>query len=182
MVDPRVLEPARLPLQPAVIWLTGLSGAGKTTIAAVLVAALQARGQKVDALDGDVIRSRFPATGFTRPERDAHIKRVGAMASQLEAEGVTVVASLVSPYHESRRFVRALCRRFIEVYVATPLDECERRDPKGLYRRARAGEIAHFTGIDDPYEPPESPEIVIDTTALSPEVAAERILAYLCER
>jgi adenylylsulfate kinase len=168
-----------LPPIPAVIWLTGLSGAGKTTIAVPVVAALAARGAAVELLDGDAIRELFPATGFTRPERDAHIRRVGYLASRLEAHGVTVVASLVSPYRESREFVRSLCRRFVEVHVATAFAECERRDPKGLYRRARAGEIANFTGLDDPYESPEAPEIVIDTTVMTPDEAAARILAYL---
>jgi 3'(2'),5'-bisphosphate nucleotidase len=168
-----------LPPMPAVVWLTGLSGAGKSTIAVPLVASLAARGAAVELLDGDVIRDIFPATGFTRPERDAHIRRVGYLASRLEAHGVIVVASLVSPYRESRAFVRSLCRRFVEVHVATPFAECERRDPKGLYRRARAGEIAHFTGLDDPYETPEAPEITIDTTTTTPEDAAARILAHL---
>jgi len=95
----------------------------------------------VELLDGDEIRSVFPSTGFSHAERDAHIRRVGFLASRLERHGVTVVASLVSPYRESRQFVRSVCRRFVEVHVSTPLEECERRDPKGLYRKARAGEI-----------------------------------------
>lgn len=168
-----------LPPAPAVIWLTGLSGAGKSTIAAPLVAALRARGAAVELLDGDAIRDIFPSTGFTRPDRDAHIKRVGFLASRLEAHGVTVVASLVSPYRESRAFVRGLCRRFVEVHVATPFEECERRDPKGLYRKARAGQIANFTGLDDPYEAPESAELTIDTSAFTPDQAAATIVAHL---
>ena len=168
-----------LPPRPAVIWLTGLSGAGKSTIADSLVAALRTRGARVEPLDGDAIRGVFPSTGFTRPERDAHIKRVGFLASRLEAHGVIVVASLVSPYRDSRRFVRDLCSRFIEVHVATPLEECERRDPKGLYRKARAGEIRNFTGLDDPYEAPEAAEIVIDTTVFSAAEAAAAILSHL---
>jgi 3'(2'), 5'-bisphosphate nucleotidase len=168
-----------LPPRPSVVWLTGLSGSGKSTIAAPLVDALRQRGARVELLDGDAIREVFPSTGFTRPERDAHIKRVGYLASRLEAHGITVVASLVSPYRESRRFVRGLCRRFVEVHVATPIEECERRDPKGLYRKARAGEVANFTGLDDPYEAPESAEVVIDTAALTPEAAAAGIVAYL---
>lgn len=168
-----------LPPQPAVVWLTGLSGAGKSTIATPLVAELKARGAAVELLDGDAIRDIFPSTGFTRPDRDAHIKRVGFLASRLEAHGVIVVASLVSPYRDSRAFVRGLCQRFVEVHIATSFEECERRDPKGLYRKARAGQIANFTGLDDPYEAPEAPEIAIDTTALSPDQAAARIVAYL---
>lgn len=168
-----------LPPRPAVVWLTGLPGAGKSTIATALTARLTDRGARVEPLDGDAIREVFPATGFTRPERDAHVRRVGYLASRLEAHGVIVVASLVSPYRDSRDFVRGLCRRFIEVHVATPLDECERRDPKGHYRRARAGALPNFTGVDDPYEPPPAPEITIDTRTLSADTAAERILAVV---
>jgi 3'(2'), 5'-bisphosphate nucleotidase len=168
-----------LPPPPGVVWLTGLSGAGKSTIADVLAAELRDRGARVELLDGDAIRSVFPATGFTRPERDAHIRRVGFLASRLEAHGVTVIASLVSPYRESRDFVRGLCTRFLEVHVATSLEECERRDPKGLYARARAGAIPHFTGIDDPYEAPLAAELSIDTTQSTPAEAATRIVQRL---
>ena len=168
-----------LPPRPAVVWLTGLSGAGKTTIAAELVSRLTARGAAVESLDGDALRSALPGTGFSRAERDAHVRRVGYLASRLEAHGVVVVASLISPYRDSRAAVRALCSTFVEVHVATALEECERRDPKGLYRRARAGEITQFTGVDDPYEPPAAPEIVVDTANESPAAAAERILSWL---
>jgi adenylylsulfate kinase len=164
---------------PAVIWLTGLPGAGKTTIAHELRRLLEHRGQRVEILDGDAIREVFPATGFSRPERDAHVRRVGYLASRLEHHGVTVVASLVSPYRESRAFVRGLCRRFVEVHVATPLDECERRDPKGHYKAARRSERPQFTGVDDPYEEPVAPEIRLDTRGLSPEEAAERIMSSI---
>ena len=125
------------------------------------------------------MRDIFPATGFTRPERDAHIRRVGYLASTLEKNGVFVVASFVSPYEASRQFVRSLCSNFVEVYVATPLEECERRDVKGLYARARRGEIANFTGIDDPYEPPASPELVIDTRRRPPGEPLRQSLAEL---
>ena len=168
-----------LPPRPAVVWLTGLSGAGKTTIAAELVSRLTARGAAVESLDGDALRSALPGTGFSRAERDAHVRRVGYLASRLEAHGVVVVASLISPYRDSRAAVRALCSTFVEVHVATALEECERRDPKGLYRRARAGEITQFTGVDDPYEPPAAPEIVVDTANESPAAAAGRILRWL---
>jgi adenylylsulfate kinase len=166
-------------LRPAVVWLTGLSGSGKSTIADRVAEALAAQGLPVERLDGDQIRDLFPGTGFTRADRDAHVKRVGYLASRLEHHGVFVVTSLVSPYAESRDFVRKLCRRFIEVHVATPLDECERRDVKGLYARARRGEVRNFTGIHDPYEPPERPELVIDTRHVSVEAAVERVLARL---
>lgn len=170
-----------LPPPPAVIWLTGLSGAGKSTIAAALGARLAARGAAVELVDGDAMRAQFPGTGFSHAERDAHVQRVGYLASRLEAHGVTVVASLISPYRASRAAVRRLCRTFVEVHVATPLAECERRDPKGLYRRARAGEITQFTGLDDPYEAPADPEITIDTTAESAEAAADRIVRWLTD-
>ncbi len=161
---------------PAVIWFTGLSGSGKSTIAVWVAQTLEREGHKVERLDGDTIRDIFPATGFTRPERDQHIRRVGYLASRLEKNGVFVVASLVSPYQDSRDFVRGLCDRFLEVYVATPLEECERRDVKGLYAKARRGEIANFTGIDDPYEQPSAPELTVDTSGLSVEQAGRQVL------
>ena len=162
--------------RPVVVWFTGLSGSGKTTLARWVAEELRTAGLRVEELDGDAIRSRFPAMGFTRGERDAHIKRVGQLASALERDGVSVVASLISPYEESRRFVRRLCRNFVEVYVSTPLAVCERRDVKGLYAKARGGGIANFTGIDDPYEPPASPELVVDTSHVSVQHVGGRIL------
>jgi 3'(2'),5'-bisphosphate nucleotidase len=162
-----------------VLWFTGLSGSGKSTIARDVVTALEAEGRRVEYLDGDAIRDIFPATGFTRPERDAHIRRIGWVASRLERHGVTVVASLVSPYEESRRFVRGLCRRFVEVYVSTPFAECARRDVKGLYAKAQAGQIKNFTGLDDPYEAPAAPELTIDTTHLSIADAVARVLGHV---
>jgi adenylylsulfate kinase len=130
----------------------------------------------VEYIDGDALREVFPNTGFTRAEREEHLRRTGYMASRLAAHGVTVVASFVSPYRESRDFIRRHCRKFVEIYVATPLDECERRDVKGLYARARRGEIKNFTGIDDPYETPENPELTLDTRALSVEECVARVL------
>lgn len=163
----------------AVVWMTGLSGAGKSTIALDVVARLRARGVPVEYLDGDVIRDVFPSTGFSREDRDAHIRRVGYLASRLEAHGVTVVCALVSPYRSSRDFVRGLCRRFVEVYVATSLAECERRDVKGLYARARKGEIANLTGIGDVYEAPERPEVLIATEGKTVEASSAELLDYL---
>lgn len=164
--------------EPAVIWLTGLSGSGKTTISDALTSKLAQHGLRVEPLDGDKVREIFPATGFSRADRDAHIKRIGFVASRLEHHGVFVVASFVSPYAESRDFVRSLCKRFIEVYVDTPLDVCEQRDPKGLYQRVRRGEIKQFTGVDDPYEAPQNPELRIDTTQMSVAEATDVILEY----
>lgn len=165
--------------RPTVIWFTGLSGAGKSTVAKAVAEALSKRGYKVEQLDGDIIRSLFPTTGFTRPERDAHIRRVGYLASRLEQNGVFVVASLVSPYEESRRFVRSLCKNFVEVYVSTPLAECERRDVKGLYAKARAGTIQNFTGVSDPYEPPTAPEVTLDTSGESLEQSVQLVMKRL---
>jgi bifunctional enzyme CysN/CysC len=166
------------PVQAAVVWLTGLSGAGKSTIAQRVCEELRGLGRRVEHLDGDGIRDLFP-TGFTREERHEHNRRMAYLASRLEHHGVIVVASFVSPYRESRAFARGLARRFLEVHVATPLEECERRDVKGLYARARRGELRRFTGIDDPYEPPLDPELLIDTRAVPVEEASRRILERL---
>jgi len=165
-----------------VIWLTGLSGSGKSTIARWVVQRLADEGVAVELLDGDAIREVFPQTGFSKAERDTHVKRVGYLASRLEFHGVTVVVSLVSPYRESRDFVRGLCREFVEVHVSAPIEECERRDVKGLYARARRGEIKNFTGIDDPYEAPERPELAIDTSRMTVEEAGAQVLAAVRSR
>jgi adenylylsulfate kinase len=159
-----------------VLWFTGLSGSGKSTIATRVHEELMRRGAEVEYIDGDALRDVFPNTGFTRAEREEHLRRTGYMAGRLAAHGVTVVASFVSPYRESREFIRRLCRDFIEIYVSTPLEECERRDVKGLYARARRGEIRNFTGIDDPYEPPDHPELTLDTRALSVDECVARVL------
>ena len=165
-----------------VLWFTGLSGSGKSTIADSVESELRRRGLKVERLDGDSLRDVFPLTGFTREERDTHVKRVGFLASKLESHGVFVVASFVSPYRDSRAFVRGLCSSFVEVHVATPLEECERRDVKGLYSRARRGEIRNFTGIDDPYEAPEHPELTVDTQVTSVAEANKQVLQILQQR
>jgi adenylylsulfate kinase len=166
-------------IPPAVVWLTGLSGAGKTTIGRALYADLSARGVRVEFLDGDAVRDLLPGTGFTRAERDAHVKRVGFLASRLEHHDILVICALISPYREAREYSRRLCRRFVEVHVATPLEECERRDPKALYARARRGEIQNFTGVSDPYEAPLAPDVVIDTRGVSVEDAVGQILGVL---
>jgi len=160
---------------PKVIWLTGLSGSGKSTIAEGLYKKIQSRGLKVEYLDGDRVRNIFPKTGFSKEERDRHVKRIGFLASMLEKNGVIVVAAFISPYEESRKFVRDLCNNFIEVHVSTPLEECKRRDIKGLYARAEKGEIKNFTGIDDPYEVPLQPELRIDTTNITVDEAVNKI-------
>jgi adenylylsulfate kinase len=161
--------------EAAVLWFTGLSGAGKTTIATAVERELRNRGSRTELLDGDAVRQLSP-TGFSREDRDAHVRRVGFLASRLEHHGVTVICALISPYASSRDFVRGLCKRFVEVHVSTPLVECERRDVKGLYARARRGDIPQFTGIDDPYEPPATPELTIDTSVMMLDDAVARVL------
>jgi adenylylsulfate kinase len=177
-----MLRETQAEVKPAVIWFTGLSGSGKSTIADWVEGELRRRDLKVERLDGDTLRNIFPMTGFTREERDTHVRRVGFLASKLERHGVFVVASFVSPYEDSRNFVRGLCNSFVEVHVSTPLEECERRDVKGLYAQARRGEIQNFTGIDDPYEPPPNPELVLDTRETTVEEAGNRVLQILHQR
>lgn len=159
-----------------VIWFTGLSGSGKSTLAEALYKRLKDQKIKVEQLDGDIVRNIFPQTGFSKEERSRHVRRVGFLASRLEENGVSVIASFISPYRESREFVRSQCKNFIEVYVSTPLEVCEQRDVKGLYKKARNGEITQFTGIDDPYEKPENPEIEIDTSKYTIEESVNMIL------
>lgn len=166
-----------MPAPAPVIWFTGLPGAGKTTLAAALAEALAARGHAVEHLDGDALRALLPATGFSPEARDAHVRWTGVLASRLSAHGVHVLASLVSPQRAARDFVRGLCPRFVEVHVDTPAAECERRDPKGLWARARAGELRDFTGVSAPYEPPLNPELRLGQDSPSREVA--RVLALL---
>ena len=166
-------------IRPAVVWFTGLSGSGKSTLASWVADALRGRGYRVEYLDGDAVRAVFPETGFSRADRVEHLKRIGFLAGILERQGVFVIASFVSPYEEARQFVRGQCQSFIEVYVNTPLEVCERRDVKGLYAKARRGEIAEFTGVTAPYEPPKRPEITLDTSAMSVDDAGGRILASL---
>lgn len=164
---------------PFVLWFTGLPSSGKSTLADEVARRLERMGLKVERLDGDKVREIFPNTGFSREERNQHICRIGYLCSVLERNGVCPVASFVSPYREARDFVRQITKRFVEVYVATPLEVCEKRDVKELYKKARAGEISQFTGVDDPYEEPENPEIVVHTEKESIEDSAQRVLEYL---
>lgn len=162
-----------------VLWLTGLSGAGKSTIADRLAEHFVKEGRKVERLDGDILRGVFPNTGFSRQSRDEHIKRVGYLASRLEHHGVIVIASFISPYREARQFVRGLCSHFVEIYVKATVEECKRRDVKGLYKKVESGEIKQFTGVDDPYEEPERPEIVVNTELQTIEQSVQEILKEL---
>ncbi|NIQ39579.1 MAG: adenylyl-sulfate kinase [Proteobacteria bacterium] len=167
---------------PFILWFTGLPDSGKTTLADAVGKRLSKGGFKVERLDGDKVRNLFPKTGFSKEERNTHIQRVGLLASILEKNGIIVVASFISPYQGSRDFVRGLCKNFVEVFMATPLEVCERRDSKGLYKKARKGEIRCFTGVDDPYEVPTKPELRIDASEKPVERSVDEIMAYLQRR
>jgi adenylylsulfate kinase len=169
----------RKPVKSFVLWFTGLSGAGKSTLADKVFDHLKKKNLKVERLDGDVVRGVFPKTGFSKEDRDGHVKRVGFLASLLERNGVIVISSFISPYRQARSFVRQQCEKFVEVYVKATVNECESRDAKGLYKKARKGEIDHFTGISDPYEPPENPEITVDTDKQSVEESFEVVRKYI---
>ena len=166
------------------LWLTGLSGAGKSTLAELLVGELQHRDVKTELLDGDIVRTNLSkGLGFSKEDRDTNILRIGFVAHLLQRNGVGVVVSAISPYKDVRNQCRAMMGEdFIEIYVNAPLDVCESRDVKGLYAKARAGELKGFTGIDDPYEPPDSPELELRTDALSPTECLARVLGLLEER
>ena len=165
-----------------VLWFTGLSGSGKSTLADRVYAELKKSDIKIEQLDGDVVRDVFPKTGFSEDERNEHIKRIGFLTSILERNGIIVIASFISPFRESRDFVRTRCENFVEIYVSASLEECEKRDVKGLYKKARNGDIRDFTGIDSPYEIPGNPELVIDTEKLSVEQSAQKVLNYINKR
>jgi len=167
------------------LWFTGLSGSGKSTIAHVIGPELDRRGLIVEYLDGDSVRQHLSkGLGFSKEDRDTNIERIGWVASRLTRQGGAVIAAAISPYRETRAKARELVEefgRFVEVYIATSLDECARRDVNGLYAKAFAGEIKGFTGVDDPYEAPESPEIVVETEGRTPEESAEVVIAKLEE-
>ncbi len=162
--------------KPAVIWLTGLSGAGKTTIAHALIQQFKNKSITPVLLDGDEIRHAIKQNGFDEESRKKHNLNVGFIASLFEKQGNVVIVSLISPYDDIRNEIRLMCSNFIEVYVATNLEVCMQRDPKGLYKKAKAGEIKDFTGISAPYYPPLKPEITIDTFNVTVPQAVGRIL------
>jgi len=167
------------------LWFTGLSGAGKSTTAEILTTRLLEHGRQVTVLDGDVVRTHLSkGLGFSKEDRDTNIRRIGFVAAEIARHGGGVICAAVSPYRATRNECRAMVGpdRFIEIFVDAPLDVCEARDAKGMYRLAREGKIKNFTGIDDPYEPPHNAEIVIDTVARSAEENAELILAYIVEQ
>jgi sulfate adenylyltransferase len=167
------------------VWFTGLSGAGKSTTAEIVVSRLLEHGRQVTLLDGDVVRTHLSkGLGFSKEDRDANILRIGFVAAEIVRHGGAVVCAAVSPYRSTRDAVREMAgpANFIEVFVATPLDVCEARDTKGMYAQARRGAIKNFTGINDPYEPPPSPEVTLETTGVSAEENAGRIVAILSGR
>lgn len=164
------------------LWMTGLSGAGKTTIALILEAELKARGVRIERLDGDVVRQSLTRDlGFTKEDRDKNIERVTFVAKLLSRNEVGVICSFISPYQSVRDQVRAETTNFIEVFVHAPLEVCAERDVKGLYKKAFAGEIPNFTGVSDPYEAPENADIVVNTHEETPEESTQRLIAYLEE-
>jgi adenylyl-sulfate kinase len=165
------------------VWLTGLSGAGKTTIAYLLERELHARGRGVEVLDGDVVRTHLSrGLGFSREDRDTNILRIAFVCALLTRHGVAVISAAISPYAEARRQAREQIGDFVEVYVRCPLEELMRRDVKGLYAKALRGEIANFTGVSDPYEAPIDPDVVVDTDRERVEESVGKILALLEER
>ena len=165
-----------------VIWFTGLSGAGKSTLAEAVAPKLKHHGKRVEILDGDVVRTNLSkGLGFSREDRDTNIARIAFVAHLLARNGVVVITAAISPFRETRDSARKLIGDFVEVHVAPPLEECIRRDVKGLYKKAIAGEVKQFTGISDPYEEPLSPELKIDTSVVTVDEGAARILNKLRE-
>jgi sulfate adenylyltransferase len=160
------------------VWLTGLSGAGKSTIAGLLAARLERRGRTVTLLDGDVVRTHLSkGLGFSKEDRDTNIRRIGFVTAEVVRHGGAVICAVVSPYEAARNEARQMvgAESFVLVYVATPIEVCEKRDVKGLYAKARRGEIKGLTGVDDPYEPPPAPDLVLTTLDADAEECAARI-------
>ena len=166
------------------LWFTGLSGAGKTTISRLVAEELQARGSRLEILDGDVVRENLSkGLGFSKKDRDTNIRRISFVADLLSRNGVPVITAAISPYREIRAEARELMGdRFIEVFVKASVEVCAERDAKGLYEKAFKGEIKEFTGVSEPYEEPLDPELVLETENQSPEESAGRVLSLLEER
>ncbi len=165
------------------LWFTGLSGAGKSTLAEAVAQELTKRGRLYDILDGDEVRTHLSkGLGFSKEDRDTNIKRIGWVASKITKHGGIAITAAISPYRATRDWCREIISKeggFVEAYCAAPLEVCEERDVKGLYRKARAGEIQQFTGIDDPYEPPLNPEVVLDTHVETVEESTTKIIRTL---
>lgn len=166
------------------LWFTGLSGAGKSTLSVPVAERLRARGCKVELLDGDEVRTHLSrGLGFTREDRDINVRRIGWVAKTLSKHGIVAITAAISPYRDVRREVRqdieAAGAGFVEVFVSCPVEVLAERDVKGLYRKALAGEIPHFTGVSDPYEPPEAPDVVVRSDRDTVEAGVERILGAI---
>ena len=167
------------------IWFTGLSGAGKSTTAEILTTLLLERGRQITLLDGDVVRTHLSkGLGFSREDRDTNILRIGFVASEISRHNGVAICAAISPYLMARNEVRKMvgADRFVEIFVDTPIEVCEQRDVKGLYAKARRGQLTGFTGVDDPYEAPIDPEIVLDTVSYSPAENAQKVVQFLEER
>jgi adenylylsulfate kinase len=178
----RQIEPSEHQQPGVTVWFTGLSGVGKTTISRTLANKLKSYGYKVETLDGDVVRQNLTkGLGFSKEDRDENIRRIGFVAELLTRNQVIVLVAVISPYQEVRQEVRERIGNFVEVYANAPLEVCEQRDVKGLYKKARAGEIKNFTGIDDPYEPPISPEVECRTDVETQEESVSKVFAKLQE-
>ncbi len=166
--------------QGVIVWLTGLSGSGKTTIARKIAEELKERNCLVEVLDGDVVRNHLSQElGFSKKDRDINIRRIGFVASLLSKNGVIAIVAAISPYRDIRDEIRTISTNFIEVYINAPLLVCEQRDVKGLYAKARAGEIQHFTGIDDPYEEPLNPDVICHTSNETILESATKVIVEL---
>ncbi|HEX7521004.1 MAG TPA: adenylyl-sulfate kinase [Acidimicrobiia bacterium] len=164
------------------LWFTGLSGSGKSTIAAIVADELRRRGHRVESLDGDEVREHMSKDlGFSQADRDTNIRRIGWVAALLARNGVVAIIAAISPYRAVRDEVRGNVEHFVEVFVDTPIDICEQRDVKGLYAKARAGHLEEFTGVSDPYEPPLAPEVRVVTHDRDPAASAAQVLSYLEE-
>ena len=158
------------------VWFTGLSGAGKSTISTLLHQRLSAAGAKVELLDGDIVRTHLSkGLGFSREDRDENIRRIGFVCELLSRNGVIVIAAVISPYREARDRVRASIPNFVEIFMECPIDVLVERDVKGLYKRALAGEIEHFTGVSDPYESPATPELTIHSSRETPQQSVDKV-------
>ncbi len=164
------------------VWFTGLSGAGKTTISKLVAEKLKNRGKKVEVLDGDIVRQNLSkGLGFSKEDRDINIRRIGFVCHLLSRNGIVAVAAAISPYKEIRKENRELIGDYIEVHARCPIEVLTERDAKGLYKKALAGEIKNFTGVNDPYEEPENPEVIFDSDKETPEESAQKVIAKIEE-